>query len=29
VSKANYKGKSYWNGDYHGKVHDYFLRWIG
>jgi len=29
VSPANYKGKSYWNGDYQGKVHDYFLRWIG
>jgi cell wall-associated NlpC family hydrolase len=28
VSSANYKGKSYWNGDYHGKVHDYFLRWV-
>jgi hypothetical protein len=29
VSRANYKGKSYWNGDFQGKVHDYFLRWRG
>jgi cell wall-associated NlpC family hydrolase len=28
VSPASYKGASYWNGDYHGKVHDYFLRWV-
>jgi hypothetical protein len=28
VGRASYKGTSYWNGDYHGKVHDYFLRWV-
>ena len=28
VAEANYKN-GYWNGSYHGKKHDYFLRFIG
>lgn len=29
VAEAYYKGQSYWNGNFHGKKPDYFLRFIG
>jgi len=29
VEEARYKGRSYWNGSFNGKLPDYFLRFIG